>query len=588
MTKKATAVLVSALGLLGVSLSVAQAAKDDLVFASRATGPAGAAGDASSTNPSLSADGRYVAFGSGANNLSDADTDVVSDVFVRDLQTNTTVFASRGTGAGPAGAANSGLPSISADGHFVAFESNAANLTAADNDAVRDVFVRHLQTGATLFVSRATDDSAGDGVSDQASISADGRYVAFQSDADNFSTEDNNSYKNIFVRDLVGGTTTYVSRASGVGGTAGDDNSFEPSISADGRSVAFRSDANSLSDEDNDSYSNIFVRDLDTNTTTFVSRASGAGGAAGDNNSYRAAISADGRHVSFDSSATTLDPADTDSTPDIFVRDLQTNTTTYVSRATGLDGEPADADSYDSSVSGDGRSVSFYSLSNNLSAEDDDSYENIFVRDVQAGTTTFVRRASGPTGAPGNGNSTYSSISADGRYVAFDSNATSLSDEDNDAYSDVFVRDVLGTPPGLAPGTPPGPGADTKGPALSGRSLTRGNGVIRVSRRGRFSLFCGRYAEPVTGRCGGRSIRRVVAAQRSRRPLLLGRRSFTAQAGKRTVVRFRLSRRQLRALKREGRIRMRGSATARDALGNATTVSFRFALRAPRRAAPAG
>ncbi len=528
MTKKATAVLLFALGLLGVSFSVAQAAKDDLVFASRATGPAGAAGDASSTNPSISADGRYVAFGSGANNLSDADTDVVSDVFVRDLQ-----------------------------------------------------------TGATIFVSRATDDSPGDGVSDKASISADGRYVAFQSDADNLSSEDNNSYKNIYVRDLVGGTTTYVSRASGVGGTAGDDDSFDPSISADGRRVAFRSVANSLSDDDNDSYSNIFVRDLDANTTTLVSRASGAGGAAGDNESYRPAISADGRHVSFDSFATTLDPADTNPTFDIFVRDLQTDATTYVSRATGLNGAPADADSYDSSVSGDGRYVSFYSLSNNLSAEDDDAYENIFVRDVQAGTTTFVSRASGPTGAPGNGNSTYSSISADGRYVAFDSNATSLSDEDNNAYSNVFVRDVLGLP-GPPPGPPLGPGADTTGPALSGRSLTRGNGVIRVSRRGRFGLFCGRYAEPVTGRCGGRSIRRVVAAQRPRRPLLLRRRSFTAQAGQRAVVRFRLSRRQLRALKREGRIRMLGAATARDALGNPTTVSFRFALRAPRRAAPAG
>ena len=351
------------------------------------------------------------------------------------------------------------------------------------------------------------------------------------------------------MRDLVGGTTTYVSRASGVGGTAGDDNSFDPSISADGRRVAFRSDANSLNGDDNDSYSNIFVRDLDANTTTFVSRASGAGGAAGDNESYRPAISADGRHVSFDSFATTLDPADTNPTYDIFVRDLQTNATTYVSRATGLDGAPADADSYDSSVSGDGRYVSFYSLSNNLSTEDDDAYENIFVRDVQAGTTTFVSRASGPTGAPGNANSTYSSISADGRYVAFDSDADSLSDEDNNAYSNIFVRDVLGPPPSPPLGPPPA-GADTTGPALSARALTRGNGVIRVSRRGRFRLFCGRYAEPVTGRCGGRSVAQLGAAPRAARRLLLGRRSFTVQSGQRAVVRFRLSRRNLEPSRR--------------------------------------
>ena len=112
---------------------------------------------------------------------------------------------------------------------------------------------------------------------------------------------------------------------------AADGNAFDPSISADGRRVAFRSDANSLSDQDND-YSNVFVRDLDANTTTYVSRAGGVDGAASDSNSYRPAISADGRHVSFDSFATTLDPADTDASPDIFVRDLQANTTTYVGR----------------------------------------------------------------------------------------------------------------------------------------------------------------------------------------------------------------------------------------------------------------
>jgi hypothetical protein len=133
---------------------------------------------------------------------------------------------------------------------------------------------------------------------------------------------------------------------------------------------------------------------------------------------------------------------------------------------------------------------------------------------------------------------------------------------------------------------PAGAGDDRAGrhnrPGLSGRALTLANGVIRVSRRGRFRLFCGRYAEPVTGRCGGRSVGRVGAAQGAARLLLLGRRSFTAQTGQRAVIRFRLSRRNLRALKKAKRIRMRGSVTARDVLGNATSVSFRFTLRAPR------
>lgn len=578
MTAKALGATLVVLAALGIFLGVAQAAKDDLVLASRASGPTGVPGDAASSYPSISADGRYVAFNSAADNLSGEDDDAVSDVFVRDLLTSTTIYVSRGTGAaGPPGDANSEFPSISRDGRYVAFDSIADTLSAADNDSHRDVFVRDLQTGATIFVSRATDDSAGDAASSRPSISGDGRFVAFESDADNLSVEDDDAVSDVFVRDLVAGTTTYVSRATA--GTPGDGHSRDPSISADGQRVAFRSDADSLSSEDNNGVSNVFVRDLGTSSTTYVSRAGGAGGTAGDGSSYRPAISADGRHVSFDSSATVLDPADTDATADIFVRDLLANTTTYVSRATGLAGEPADADSYDSSISGDGRYVSFYTLSNNLSDQDDDAQENIFVRDVLAGTTTFASRASGPAGVAGDGNSTNSSISADGRYVAFDSNADSLTADDNNAHYNVFVRDVLGPPALPAPPVAP---ADTAGPALSGRALTRGNGVIRVSSGGRFRLFCGRYTEPVSGRCGGRSATRVAAAQRRGRVMTLGRRSFRARADQRVLVRFRLSRRHLKALVKARRIRMRGSVTARDAFGNATTAGFRFTLEAPR------
>ena len=139
------------------------------------------------------------------------------------------------------------------------------------------------------------------------------------------------------------------------------------------------------------------------------------------------------------------------------------------------------------------------------------------------------------------------------------------------------MRDVLGSPAG-----PPAPGADTTGPAVSGSSLTRANGTIRVDRRGRFRLFCGRYGEPVTGTCGGRSARPVRAAARRKRTIRLADRAFSAPAGRRAMVRFRLPRAGLTGLKAAKRVRMRGVVVARDAVGNAATARFRFTLKAPK------
>ena len=167
-------------------------------------------------------------------------------------------------------------PSISADGRYVAFASTAENLSAEDNDSAADIFVRDLQTGTAILVSRASGPTgaAGDRTSEAPAISADGRFVAFASEADNLSDEDWSGI-DVFVRDLEANTTTLVSRASGASGAPGDWRSIDPSISADGRFVAFSSIAQNLSDEDW-SASDIFVRDLQANTTTLVSRASGA------------------------------------------------------------------------------------------------------------------------------------------------------------------------------------------------------------------------------------------------------------------------------------------------------------------------
>ena len=426
----------------------------DTTLVSRAGGAAGAAGGAGSFVPSISADGRYVAFTSDADNLDTESNDDFTDVFVRDLHENTTTLVSRATG--PDGAVGNGDsndpastgPSISADGRYVAFLSYADNLDTESDDNVADIFVRDLQENTTTLVSRATDADGvvGDGHSLEPSISADGQQVAFHSDAGNLDTESDDLVTDIFVRDLQANTTTLVSRATDSDGEVGHGGSFDPSISADGQEVAFDSDADDLDTASDDAVSDVFVRDLQANTTTLASRATGATGAVGDDVSLFPSISADGLRVAFRSSAGNLDPDA--STGGVFVRDLQANTTTFAVRATGVDG--AVGDGSQGSISPDGRYVAFTSSSDNLDP-DANSVTNAFVRDLQANTTTLVSRATGAAGAVGDAFSAVPVLSTGGRLVAFHSAADNLDPDSNDAFLDVFVREVVDTSPPAGP-----------------------------------------------------------------------------------------------------------------------------------------
>ncbi len=446
--------------LAGALALPALAAKDDLDLVSRATG--GAAGDADSLTPVISADGRHVTFYGGADNLSGDDDSAFSNVFVRDMVSGTTTLVSRATGAaGAGGTANSSDPVISGDGRLVAFDSAADNLDPDAADDPRNVFVRDVVSGTTTLVSRASTSAGGapgDDSSSSAAIADGGRDVAFFSRAANLVAGDANGVGDVFVRDLVSGTTTLVSRASTATGAPGDASSFVPSISADGRQVAFVSAADNLVLEDDKAVSDVFVRDLLANTTTLVSRASGPAGAPGDRDSdSNLAISADGRHVAFRSSADNLSAEDAVAVSDVFVRDLLAGTTTLVSRATGAAGAGGDGDSSVPSISADGRYVAFASDADNLSAGDRKDVTNLFVRDLVAATTTLVTRAAGPAGAGADGTSFFPSISADGSFVAFQSAAGNLSAEDVDPVVDVFRREVLGTPRAAAAAPTPGP-----------------------------------------------------------------------------------------------------------------------------------
>jgi len=422
----------------------ALAAPDTTTFVSRASGAAGPAAEDNSFNPSISDNGRFVAFQSNANNLSDDDDENVDEnIFVRGLKNQTTTLVSRANGAnGAGGNDSSSVASISAGGRFVAFQSRADNLSTKDNDAFENIFVRDLKDGTTRLVSRANgaNGAAADDSSFIPSISGNGRFVAFQSEADNLSLADNNAVTNVFVRDLKDGTTGLVSRANGANGAAADGASDFPSISANGRFVAFGSAANNLNAADVKNVGDVFVRDLKDGRTRLVSRANGANGAGGDQSSGTPSISGNGRFVAFESDADNLSLADNNAVKNVFVRDLKDGTTRLVSRANGANGAAADDNSSRPSISADGRFVTFESDADNLSLADNNAVTNVFVRNLKDGTTRLVSRANGANGAGGDDVSDQASISGNGRFVAFRSDADNLSADDNKEVGDIFVR----------------------------------------------------------------------------------------------------------------------------------------------------
>ena len=277
---------------------------------------AGNLGNSGSYNPSISADGRFVAFTSLASNLVPGDTNNTYDIFVRDRLTNTTTRVSVDS-AGNQGNNDSNFPSISADGRFVAFTSLASNIVPGDTNNTGDIFVRDTLTNTTTLVSVDSAGNQADDFSYNPSFSADGRFVAFNSLASNLVPGDNYSF-DIFVRDRITNTTTRVSVDS-AGNHQRNSSSGSPSISADGRFVAFTTNAFNLVPGDTNSSRDIFVRDTLTNTTTNVSVDSAGNPGGG----RIPSISADGRFVAFYSTSSNLVPGDTNNTDDIFVVDTR-------------------------------------------------------------------------------------------------------------------------------------------------------------------------------------------------------------------------------------------------------------------------
>ena len=252
--RRAPLIAALVLAAMLVPALVAGAAVDDTTLVSL-SGTQAQANGASGPGVAVSASGKRVAFESSANNLSSIDNDTLVNIFVRDVGTGITSLVSQNGGVGAD--ADSANPAISADGRYVAFESGADNLSDADDNGVTNVFL-YDTVDETINLSARAVAVAADGDSGNPSVSGAGEVVAFESRATNLSEDDDDATKDVFTRNISQGTTALVSRVNGVG-AGGNGDSFDPSISRTGTRVAFASDADNLYADDRDLYTNVFM-----------------------------------------------------------------------------------------------------------------------------------------------------------------------------------------------------------------------------------------------------------------------------------------------------------------------------------------
>jgi Tol biopolymer transport system component len=330
-----------------------------------------------SSDPAISADGYHVAFTSWATNLSPGDTNGESDVFSYDVVTQTTELVSVGLDGEP-GDDLSTDPSVSADGRYVAFTSYASNLVPGDTAGTWDVFVRDRETGTTERVDVSSEGipaPAGRRIYSRATISADGRYVSFSSDASGLVAGDTNGTADVFVRDRVAWTTERVSVGNDGRQLDPDNGIYGAAISADGRYVTFISGSDG-----------IFVRDRVTGTTKRVDVATDGADANG-STCCGQAISDDGRYVVFMSAAGNLVTGDTNDSLDVFVHDRATGATERVSVG---DKQQANEASSVAGITSHGTLVAFQSNASNLVAGDTNDASDIFLRDRELRRTDLV------------------------------------------------------------------------------------------------------------------------------------------------------------------------------------------------------
>jgi hypothetical protein len=411
-------------------------------------------------DPWLSADGTKVAFWTEATNLDPADTDSVADVYVKDLVTGDITLAST-SDAGVKGSATSGGGrgafwgvALSADGTKVAFVSAATNLDPASTGEP-ELYVKDLVTGDITLAS--TSDAGVVGIQGGINpiLSADGTRVGFTSASNNLDPADRGVGWDVYVKDLVTGDLTLVSRSTA--GPKGNGSSVIGAMSPNGQRVVLASNATNFSPRDTDSLSDVYLKNLVTGGMALLSTSDA--GVKGNASSYPTSL-ANGK-VAFVSMATNLDPTDADPNQDVYVKGVVTGDLTLVS--TSNPGEHGDA--FGGGLSSDGALSVFQSFASNVDhSVDPDNHADVWVRDLTTGAVTLV--SASESGVKGNGDSFLQltlvcslfgcnrriwaitmlvptgMISADGSRVVFLSNATNLDDADRDEQTDVYVKTI--------------------------------------------------------------------------------------------------------------------------------------------------
>jgi Tol biopolymer transport system component len=386
--------------------------------------------NADSSGAAVSYDGRIVAFSTAASNLAAGDANGLRDVFVRDRALGTTTRVSSAAGGGDLDGW-SGMASVSADGSLVAFVSSAPALSGGATSALV-VAVHDRRSGETRLASVRPDGTPNRYDAAHPALSADGRFVAFNSVDRELVSPAAGWWESVFVRDLRSGETFLGSLRPDGKEPAGA--SGEPSLSADGRLLAFASSAPDLVAGDANGTWDVFVRDLVTGAVTRASVA--PGGADPDGQSRSPRISADGRRVVFQSLASNLVAGDANGTWDVFVHDLETGETALVSAR--ADGAPGTGASTRPTISADGRLVAFQSAAPDLVPDDRNGAGDAFVRDLGAGATARV--SVDALGGELAAESTSPVLAGDGRGAAFGSAAATLVPDDHNGASDVFFR----------------------------------------------------------------------------------------------------------------------------------------------------
>lgn len=424
------------------------------------------------------------------------------ELVVRDTRTGARIVAGRADGANgtidPRG--ENGV--ISADGNRVAWGTNTQLDPVLDTDDRNDIYVRDLATGRTFLASRAdgVDGVKGNSGSSVPALDGDGSRVAFSTASTNLGDGPTGGLTNMHVRDLAAGRTFLASSKDGAPATGGNASAGgRPAISADGTRVAFASNATDLGNGDTDPQPDIHLRDLEAGTTRLVS--STPGGVSADLGASAVTMDASGTRLAFSSNANNLVEDFAGTGARVYLRDLAANTIQMFGRADGAAGAPAGASSNHGFISADGRSALFASEDPSLGAPDD---PQLFLRDLVTDTTTLVSRTAG--GTPVAESHDVAGLSADGACLVFDSSAPVIAAPVSPDFRQVYLRairpgcvpapPVAPQPPAPGPGpgpgpvpvpvpsVTPGPPADRTAPRITRASLK----TRRLKQRGRTTL----------------------------------------------------------------------------------------------------